>query len=903
MKVAAAVRWLFSPALLRTTRAALALLLAVAIPVRAETTTDPLWYLLSTYVLAPDARAVEAPSDGPADGKGLAALQADLLVLTDGFEGFRNEAQVKEALERLKPRMSPELRPFFENRGSSLDVIYRTLAITDYTWAQRFPEPSCDPLTARRKLLAARDGLFQNEKGETSPWLVSLLGPQAVGMSAEQALDQASSQVRLTGAEYEKLRARVRKLTLALASDKAVGAARAKLYCSRAAAFEGLAAAHRVRDTTPISAGRSVVHKPEESVFVVVWKDQRVAATLLRTKSGAALVTDAAVVADTDHPYLFAFSGNAKPLPLTATVVRRHPEFGVAVLAYAEDHARPALSLSGAAPAKDDLVAAVGHTEVSGLWTKTSGLVTKTGDVSFQTDAAISPELSGGPVLNEAGEVAGLLVLRSADTEEGRWPVAIPAPVLTRWLDDPTSSFSSAPASEVIEDAGTAAILTRARSSPLTEAGLGAWNIPNLPPPPSVPRGVCVQNCGGGSSSGSSYSGSYSNNGSAELGKALGELGAVLILKGIPALFRGIGKLFKGNGVSSPKAPSIAKAPPAPKAEPAPAPPPPPPPPKPTCELIKVSAPKKAGAQPFAVEVAVTCKGGKVPLSGHSVKFTFEWDGKPSTQTVTVPTDESGLAPLVMQVSNDETKIEKVREISERSHDELDHYDPDKKDPEEPAEPKEVESAPAPSVTSRDAGLITAADSVTIAKTATTTTAAVEAEEAIAASMRAARAARIASAVEAGEITTLVGKGTTLRVIATFTLAPTAATVVGAAIVVVTVKQTFDIGWAIGSVAERELSEIQRGLNTYDRPVRENVKTKEGCPPCRPYSAGTIGYIGPHSDHEHHPVEGPHLNLFVVNQNPKSCKCFWNKNTPSAVSPPPRPGWVDLNGGQPFLTP
>ena len=535
---------------MRKARAALALLLAFAVPVRAETTTDPLWYLLSTYVLAPDAKAVEAQGDGPADSKGLAALQADLLVLTDGFEGFRDEAQVKETLERLKPRMSPELRPFFKDRASSLDAIYRTLAVTDYTWAQRFPEPPCDPGETRRKLLSSRDGLFQTEKGEASPWLSALLGPQAEGKSAEQALDQASSQAKLTGAEYEKLRARVRTLTMALASDKAVGAARSKLYCSRAAAFADLAAVQRVKDAALISAGRVVAQKPEESVFVVVWKNQRAAATLLRTKNGAVLITDAAIVSDTDHPNLFAYSANAKPVQLTATVARRHPELSVAVLTVAEDPARPALSLAETTPAKDELVTAIGHTQISGLWTKTSGLVTKVGEVSFQTDAAISPEFSGGPVLNDAGQVAGMLVLRPADTEEGRWPVAIPATVLLRWLDDPAITLPAAQA-EVIEDDGTAAVLTRARPIDLTEAGLGAWNIPNLPPPPSVPHGVCVQNCGGGSSSGSSYSSGYSGTGGEELGKALGELGAVLILKGIPALFRGIGKLFKGAGQTS----------------------------------------------------------------------------------------------------------------------------------------------------------------------------------------------------------------------------------------------------------------------------------------------------------------------------------------------------------------
>ncbi|MBI2385360.1 MAG: trypsin-like peptidase domain-containing protein [Elusimicrobia bacterium] len=798
---------------MRTAKAALALLLAFAVPVRAETTTDPLWYMLSTYVLAPDAKAIEAEGSGPADARGLAALQADLFVLTDGFEGFRDEAQVKETLARLKPRMSPELKPFFKDRASSLDAIYRTLAVTDYTWAQRFPEPPCEPLESRRRLLAGRDGLFQNEKGEASPWLVALLGARTEGKSAEEALDQASAQAKLTDAQYERLRARVRKLTLALASDKAAGAARSNLYCARAAAFTDLAASHRAKDAGPITAARSVTRKPEESVFSVVWKDRRAAAALLRTKNGEMLVTDSAVVADTDHPHLFAFTADAKPVELAATVIRRHPELGVAALSYVEDLPRPALALAETAPAKDDLVTAVGHTMISGLWTKTSGLVTKVGDVGFQTDAAVSPEMSGGPILNEAGEVAGMLVLRPADTEEGRWPVAIPAPVLTRWLDDPAFALPPAPGLEVIEDAGTAAILTRTRPSTLTEAGLGAWNIPNLPPPPSVPHGVCVQNCGGGSSPSSSYSGGYSGNGSAELGQALGELGAVLVLKGIPALFRGIGKLFKGSGTPTPKAPAVAKAAPAPKSEPAP---PPPPPPKPTCELVKVSAPAKAGAEPFEVSVAVSCKGGKVPLSGHSVKFTFEWDGTASTQSVSVPTDASGAAPLVIQVSNDETKVEKVRDTSERSHDELDHYDPDKKDPEEPADPMEEEPVPAPSVGSRDAGPISASDTVTIAKSATATTAAAEAEEAIAASMRAARAARIASAARAGRLFTLAGRGTALRVTATLTLSGAATTAAGAAIVVLTVKQTFDIGWAIGTVAEGKISEIQRGLKQYD---------------------------------------------------------------------------------------
>jgi RHS repeat-associated protein len=75
------------------------------------------------------------------------------------------------------------------------------------------------------------------------------------------------------------------------------------------------------------------------------------------------------------------------------------------------------------------------------------------------------------------------------------------------------------------------------------------------------------------------------------------------------------------------------------------------------------------------------------------------------------------------------------------------------------------------------------------------------------------------------------------------------------------------------------------------------------CPPCSPYVAGTIGYLGPHNDHDHYPIGRPHLNLLVVRQRPGDCKCFWNTNNPDVASPPPLPGWVDLNNGFPALSP
>lgn len=87
-------------------------------------------------------------------------------------------------------------------------------------------------------------------------------------------------------------------------------------------------------------------------------------------------------------------------------------------------------------------------------------------------------------------------------------------------------------------------------------------------------------------------------------------------------------------------------------------------------------------------------------------------------------------------------------------------------------------------------------------------------------------------------------------------------------------------------------------------PPYEHCKVeKKKCPDCSPHPAGTIGYIGPHTDHDHYPIGRPHLNLFRVNQNPRTCKCFWNNSIPDAAAPPPDPAWIDLNGGFPPLTP
>jgi len=69
-------------------------------------------------------------------------------------------------------------------------------------------------------------------------------------------------------------------------------------------------------------------------------------------------------------------------------------------------------------------------------------------------------------------------------------------------------------------------------------------------------------------------------------------------------------------------------------------------------------------------------------------------------------------------------------------------------------------------------------------------------------------------------------------------------------------------------------------------------KCKKPCPPCQPYGVGTVGYR--YSDSPgHYPVEGPHYLMYVVNQNPNNCKCFWSRISSNAVECP-WPGTVPV---------
>jgi RHS repeat-associated protein len=68
---------------------------------------------------------------------------------------------------------------------------------------------------------------------------------------------------------------------------------------------------------------------------------------------------------------------------------------------------------------------------------------------------------------------------------------------------------------------------------------------------------------------------------------------------------------------------------------------------------------------------------------------------------------------------------------------------------------------------------------------------------------------------------------------------------------------------------------------------------KKSLPACNP-PVGTIGYrydtVPP--GRPHYPFKGDHVHLFVMNQNPNTGACYWNKL--AVTAPPPPPGAVPI---------
>lgn len=590
--------------------------------------------VLLTHLIPQDKAALA--TSGPEKGERLAKLQSDLTLVAEGLEGFANTQDAEPSLKRL--RESVDAPESFKDRATALDATYRALAVVDYTWAKRLPDATCAPEASRARLL---------KSGALSSWIGTLLGPGSAG--AADKLDQASGAARIPAREYALLRAKVHKTTEALGSDKAVGAKRAALYCLRAETFEALSSANRA-ESGLVAASRSAVDEID-GVYVLARKTADGLEVLgAATAIEGALVTDGRL-ADGDDLVVLRRGGKS----LIPVRVERRDASGLALLR-AEEPVK-GYTFSDVAPAKDDLIEAIGHPERTGAWTRTRGLVTSADAGSFQTDAVIDVGMAGGAAVAEDGRLAGVFVLRPARNggDSFDWPVAVSAPALKGWLSG--EALTVAPIQ--ISEAGSASILTASR--PLAESlspGAGAMDAGYEFTEGNV-HARCMANCGDARSSSGS---SYGSNGGKELGDALGAAVAPLIeamiFKGIPALFRGIGSLFKpapnaGGSASAAQAVPIIEKKPAP------------PEPAYTATLARI-----ASENPKEALFVLTLKGNLPELQTAGVPVAFTISDGTETKKGEAVTDSAGRATLRVKPSRMAQGFADLKEESAR-HPEL----------------------------------------------------------------------------------------------------------------------------------------------------------------------------------------------------------------------------------------
>lgn len=684
---------------MRLFRVLLALLLA-AEPLQAQPAVD----IISRYSVPVDEAAASAPEDSAPQGSGkrLAALEADLSLVSEALEGFAHPQDAGKALLSAKSRLPAGIAPYFRDRAAALDALYRTLAVVDYTWALRFPNPSCEPAANREVLLRSDDGLFIDPaSGVASEWIGALLGPDAKATSVESALDRASATVPPSQAEYARLRASQNLITQALASNGPVGAERAALYCKRAETRTRLAAANRI--TGAVLAARSSAETVSRQGVVIIagvtaeGLEARGAGVVIDTKFGIRVLSDRRLGTGEVRAL---FDGNRAPVALE--IEREDEKAGLILLRPEGDLGEP-LTLAAATPKKDDLVFALAHSERLGAWTRTQGLVTASDQNQFQTDAIADASMAGGAVLDENGMVVGMLVLRPAGDAAGDWPVGVTAPGLKAWIEGGEAP-SISPVN--IKDGGTTKILTASR--PLLESvavGTGATTAGygfDTQTQWGTVHARCMANCDD-----STPGSSYSDNGSAELGAALGKLAAVgaqaLIFKGIPALMRGIGSLFK----SKPRPPKVA--PPAPEIKIAPkiVEPVKEEPPPIECQIAKVDEPASIGIETAVLKVRFSCSDKSVPVGNRKISFTLGWEKEvPAHRDIVATTDENGYASISFHIDNAVAN-------AARSFNDLDRFDPEKNPPQEAEAIAENEpTAQAGEV--QGGGLINASDSKSV---------------------------------------------------------------------------------------------------------------------------------------------------------------------------------------------
>jgi|GEM_PF-3797829 len=436
--------------------ALLAALALTAVPSRASAADDPL-----ALTLAATSGGCRGDEQGAAR---LVCASRQAQGAVEALELFRARAASAEDRNKAAALVAPELAPFFRDRDSALDALYRTLAVLDDSRVLAAGNDSCSARARRAVLLGSSDGLFADPRtGRASAWLTRLLGPEAAERSAASALDAAAG-TPLADADYERLRARARELSRRILQN---GADRSAL-CERARAYTALASAHRFARLTPAGRETSAATDPAASVLLLVrlragGYDALGAAVAVDGPRGPRLLTDARLVLDpatghalTDLATVRLDEGKLSA-PAPWTPARADASAGLAEGPVPDGV--PALALAEGAPRERDLVSAIGQSGASSLWGRTQGLVSRVGGDWFATDAAVDVGMTGAAVLNADGRLAGVLVLRAARTTDERrldWPAAVSAPALRRWLSGDALAAPAGPLD--VAGLGTASI-------------------------------------------------------------------------------------------------------------------------------------------------------------------------------------------------------------------------------------------------------------------------------------------------------------------------------------------------------------------------------------------------------------------------------------------------------------
>jgi hypothetical protein len=154
------------------------------------------------------------------------------------------------------------------------------------------------------------------------------------------------------------------------------------------------------------------------------------------------VLTAAHVVEGEDNPRV-----TIGDLALTGKVIRRDSAMDLAIISIDED--QPVLRFASNPPAVLDQVFAFGN-PLGGRTAVSRGIVSDIDGVRIQTDAAVNPGNSGGPLVNDSGEVVGLVISKDREAEGVSYAVALNQLVKFVEINSPSaSSGSAAPGSEI----------------------------------------------------------------------------------------------------------------------------------------------------------------------------------------------------------------------------------------------------------------------------------------------------------------------------------------------------------------------------------------------------------------------------------------------------------------------